>query len=235
MDGLKMFSFVFPMDTNRLEQFKVTKRLYDEMPHDREFIIPTREKEAVAQYLKDNNLDKDVTLIPYEVEQGFNPSKAFNIGVRNAKYDNIIITSPEVKPTTDVLEQLSKLLDKNVICQTWDEWHDGKLTLLVSSTYRCESPFMYFLAMFRKEDIEKINGWDENFMLGYAYEDNDFGARWNRAGLPYEIHDEILGTHQYHPRNETIHHGTEINFNHFNDNTDNKVIYCKNGLNRDIV
>ena len=44
-----MFSFVFPMDTNRLEQFKVTKKLYDEMPFEMEFNIPTREKEAVAQ------------------------------------------------------------------------------------------------------------------------------------------------------------------------------------------
>lgn len=223
------------MDTNRLEQFKVTKRLYDEMPFEMEFNIPTREKEAVAQYLKEHELDRNVNLIPYTVDKGFNPSKAFNIGVRASKYPQIIITSPEVKPTTDVLEQLSHLIGKNVVCETWDEWHDGRLTLLVSSTYRADSPFMYFLAMFNKSDIEKINGWDEDFMNGYAYEDNDFGERWNRAGIPFEIHEEIKGTHQYHPRNETIQNGTQINFEHFNENTDNGITYCKNGLNRDTL
>lgn len=230
-----MFSFVFPMDTNRLEQFKVTKKLYDEMPFEMEFNIPTREKEAVAQYLKEQELDKSVNLIPYTVERGFNPSKAFNIGVRNSKYNNIIITSPEVKPTTNVLEQFKESLDKNIICQTWDEDTDGNLTLLVSSTYRCEMPYMYFLAMFQKKDIEAINGWDEDFMNGYAYEDNDFGDRWIRAGLPFEVRDDIQGVHQYHPRGETIRGGMATNMQHYHDNTDNGVTYCKNGLNRGIV
>jgi hypothetical protein len=228
-----MYSFVFPMDSNRLEQFKVTKEKYDDMDFVKEFVIPTREKEAVAKYLEENNLDKDVRLITYVVEEGFNPSKAFNIGVRKAKYDNIIITSPEVKPSTDVLEQLSHLLDKNVICEAWDEWQFGDLHLLVNSSYKNESPFMYFLAMFRKEDIQKINGWDEEFMKGYAWEDNDFGERWNRAGIPFEIHDEIKALHQYHPRTETIINGMATNQQHFYLNNDDKIIYCKNGLIKD--
>ena len=223
------------MDTNRLPQFAVTKKIYDDSPFEMEFNIPTREKEAVAQYLKEHGLDKNVNLIPYTVEVGFNPSRAFNIGVRASKYENIIITSPEVKPSTDVLEQLSHLLDKNVICEAWDEAEDGNLTLLVSSIYRADSPYMYFLGMFRKEDIEKINGWDEDFMLGYAYEDNDFGERWNRAGIPFEVHDEIKVLHQYHPRAETIRNGAAINMQHFHDNTDMGITYCKNGLNRDTL
>jgi len=218
------------MDSERLPQFKVTKQLYDEMPQVKEFIIPTREIDKVRTFLEENNLMKDVKLIPYEVAVGFNPSKAFNIGVREAKYDQIIITSPEVKPSTDVLEQLSECIGKNIVCETWDEWHDGRLTLLVSSTYRCESPYMYFLAMFNKSDIEKINGWDEKFMEGYAYEDNDFGERWNRAGIPFEIRDDIKGLHQYHPRNETIGGGMAINMQHFHDNNDKGVTYCEKGL-----
>lgn len=225
-----MFSFVFPMDTNRLPQFKVTKQLYDDMPFKMEFVIPTREKEAVEQFLKDNGLERNVRLIPYTVEVGFNPSKAFNIGVAKSKYDNIIITSPEVKPSTDVLEQLSHLLDKNVICSVDDQDEHGNLSNLVSSTFRSESPYMYFLAMFKKEDIETINGWDEEFMRGYAYEDNDFGDRWVRAGLPFEVHDEIRAVHQYHPRGETIRGGMAINMQTYHNNTDKGIIKCLNGL-----
>lgn len=226
-----MFSIIVPMDTNRLKQFKVTKQLYDKMPQKKEFIIPTRSEFQVARYLDDHKLMKDVRIIPYEVEIGFNPSKAFNIGVRESKHDRIIITSPEVKPTTDVLAQLAECPpDKAVVCQVFDQNPDGNLSVLVSKTFRSDTPAMYFLAMFPRKGIEQINGWDEDFMKGYAYEDNDFGERWVRAGLEFEVREEIQAVHQYHPRSETIRGGMAINQQHFHENTDNEVTYCQNGL-----
>lgn len=225
-----MFSIIFPLDANRLEQFKNTKEVYDSFTQKKEFIIPTRSLQEVEAFLQDHDLMKDVHLIPYEVEKGFNVSKALNIGVRAAKYKNIIITSPEVKPTTNVLEQLSELSGKNVMCEVTDQDVDGNLTILISETYRGSDPSMYFLAMFQKSDIEKINGWDEDFMKGYAYEDNDFGARWKRAGLPFELHMEIKAVHQYHPRGETIPNGITINEQKYQKNNADGVTYCKNGL-----
>lgn len=225
-----MFSIILPMDTNRLEQFKETKRVYDKMPQVKEFIIPTRSSRDVEMYLKRFKLMKDVRIIPYVHREGFNPSKAFNIGVRNAKYENIIITSPEVKPMSPVLEQLSECLDKNVICEVSDQDVAGNLTVLVSEIYRGETPAMYFLGMFRKEDIEKINGWDEEFMKGYAYEDDDFGARWVRAGLPFEIREDIKAIHLYHPRSESIPGGLTTNEQLYRNNTNNGITRCVNGL-----
>lgn len=110
-----MFSIVAPMDTDRLDQFAVTKRLYDGMKQKKEFVIPTRKYDELKAYLEENRLMKDVKLISYTIDQGFNCSKALNIGVRNAKYDTIIITSPEVKPVTPVLDQLEKVLGTNVV------------------------------------------------------------------------------------------------------------------------
>lgn len=226
-----MFSIVTPLDTNRLKQFKVTKRLYDEMPQKKEFLIPTREIEKVDEYLTKHDLLKDVEFIPYKHEEGFNCSKALNLGVSQAQYDSIIITSPEVKPVTNVLEQLSECIGLNVICEVADEGEDGKITaVLVSPGYRSESPAMYFLAMFNKADIEKINGWDEDFMKGYAYEDNDFGERWNRARLPFVVREDIKGIHQYHPRSETIRGGMAINKIKFDANNDAGIIRCANGI-----
>lgn len=204
------------------------------MPEKKEFIIPTRSIGEVRTYLEGHNLMKGVRLIPYEVERGFNCSKALNIGVRNARYNNIIITSPEVKPLTNVLEQLSELAGKNIICHVQDQDINGNLSVLVCKSFRGDTPAMYFLAMFQKKDIETINGWDEEFMKGYAYEDNDFGDRWVRAGLPFEVHDEILAVHQYHPRGETIRGGMSVNQQHYHDNTDSGVIFCKNGLTKDV-
>jgi hypothetical protein len=226
-----MFTIIMPIDTNRLEQFKETKRVYDSFPEDKEFVMPTRSYEAVSTYFRVHRLIENVRLIPYKHRVGFNPSKALNIGVRNAQYDNIIVSSPEVRPITQVLEQLSGFAGQNVVCQVFDGKIDNKPgDVLVSKTFRSDTPAMYFLAMFQKSDIEKINGWDEDFMKGYAYEDNDFGDRWVRAGLPFVVNDEIKALHQYHPRSETIPGGMAINLQKYHDNTDKGIIYCTNGL-----
>ena len=226
-----MFSIIVPLDDNRLEQFKNTKRVYDIMPQEKEFIIPTRSETEVRNYLKKYELDKDVKLIPYTLEIGFNCSRALNMGVRNSRYSSIIITSPEVRPTTPVLEQLEKLVGTNVICQVWDENEKNVIFRpLVNSQFRNETPAFYYLAMFNKADIEKINGWDEDFLQGYAYEDRDFGERWNRAKIPFIVRDDIQARHQYHPRVETIQGGTRINHRKFNKNTASGITKCVNGL-----
>jgi len=130
-----------------------------------------------------------------------------------------------------VLHQLSGFDGENVLCKVYDEEVDGKREIvLVSREFRSDTPAMYFLAQFQKSDIKKINGWDEDFMKGYAYEDNDFGERWVRAGIPFKIVDEIRAVHQYHERGETIEGGTVVNQLKFYDNTDKGIIRCKNGL-----
>lgn len=219
------------MDANRLEQFHETKVAYDAMPEVKEFVIMTRQYKQVQDYLHANKLDKDVRLFKYTHKVGFNPSKAFNMGVLNAKYDNIIITSPEVRPKTEVLKQLAELDGKNVVCQVWDEDSPGIVgTSLVYKGFRDRTPGYYFLAKFNKKDIEAINGWDEEFMKGYAYEDDDFGERWVRAGLPFEIHEEIQAIHQWHPRSETIPSGGYINYDRLQQNNADGITRCFNGL-----
>ena len=226
-----MFSIIMPLDDNRLEQFKNTKRVYDAMPQKKEFIIPTRSKAKLRKYFDKYDLGRDVRIIPYTIEAGFNCSKALNIGVRIAKYSSIIITSPEVKPLTPVLAQFEKVLGTNVVCQVWDgDENGGKGKSLVNTNYRQKDPAIYFLAMFNKEDIEKINGWDEDFMKGYAFEDKDFGERWVRARIPFVVRDDIHGLHQYHPRNETIPGGLEVNRQKLIENHAARIVRCINGL-----
>lgn len=225
------FSIIMPIDDNRLEQFLETKRVYDTSPQNKEFLMPTRSLDKVKAFFEANDLMKDVRLFPYKHNYGFNPSMAFNIGIRNATYETIIISSPEVKPKGDILEQLKELVGQNVMCQVFDEDENHSITgALVNSGMRSDSPAMYFLAMFNKYDIEKINGWDEDFMKGYAYEDNDFGERWKRAKLSFVFHDDIQAVHQYHPRGETIAGGAVINQLKYYDNNDKNVIRPKHGL-----
>lgn len=224
-----MFSIIMAMDLDRLEQFKNTKRAYDKMPQKKEFIMPTRNIEELNNYLRKHRLLKDVKLVSYELERGFNVSKALNIGVRKAKYEDIIITSPEVMPLTDVLKQFSEC-DENIICAVDDQSVAGELSPLVNKQFRSDTPAMYFLARFKKSDIETINGWDEEFLRGYAYEDNDFGDRWKRAGIPFLVREDIKAVHQYHPRKETVPGGTNVNYQTYNQNNARGIVKCLNGL-----
>jgi hypothetical protein len=190
------FTVILPCEYNRFDLLANTIERYKEfgIHGDVEFLIPSRtlEEKQVGP----------VRIIPYSWDgEFFSTSLPLNTALRQAKYQNIVVASPEVMPKTDVFKQLRNLPRGNYICQVFDEDVDGDASFsLVNTNFRFDTPAMYFLACFKKEDIELINGWDEDFMGTYAFEDNDFGNRFVRAGLSFEVRDEIQGVHQYHPR-----------------------------------
>jgi len=217
------FSIIMPCEENRLDLLGKTLDKYNELgiPENTEFIIPSR---TIMAYPK-------CRVIYYEHKgKDFNPSRALNLGVQFAKNDYIIITSPEVMPITDVLDQLWEERGNNVICQVFDQNAEGKISYsLVNSKFRSGTPCMYFLALFNKKDVEAINGWDENFMTGYAWEDDDFGRRFVRAGLAFKVRDDIQAIHQFHPR-EVMGNGWNNNRALLDKNDAERVIKPKNGL-----
>ena len=197
---MKKISIVMPCETNRIPLLLESIKAYESfgVPEDVEFII-------VSRTIKNGQLPFNHKLVTYDwtlTPDFFNPSLALNLGVKASKYDNIIITCPEVKPYTNCLQQLQQLERGNYVCQTFDMHENGtrRQKPLVNSEFRFEHPGFYFLALYKKEDIEAINGWDLNFMYGWAWDDNDFGERFVRAGLEFQILDDIQAEHQYHPR-----------------------------------
>lgn len=218
------FSIVMPCEEERLPLLFKTLEAYEQLTEfdDCEVLVPSRSiKGGLAR----------VKVIPYSFEgEDFNPSMALNIGVRESKYDNIIITSPEVKPFTNVLKQFSDKGRGNYVAQVFDLAADGRRVMsLVNTKFRSTYPSMYFLALFKKEDLEAINGWDEAFMAGYAWEDNDFGERFVRAGLKFEVLDEVIAEHQWHAR-KGMGKGWKINQQILDQNRKNEVVRIKNGI-----
>ena len=227
---IEQVSIIMPTEKDRVPLLMVTLAQYVKfgLPKDIEFIIPSRT-------LKVGNIkfpNINIKIIPYKYEgKYFNPSMALNIGVRNSRFGDILITCPEVKPVTNVLQQLSLLPRGNYVCQVWDlKENGGRRISLVNTKFRGGKPSMYFLAMFKKEDIETINGWDEDFMQGYAFEDDNFGNRFFNSGLKFEVKDGIQAEHQYHER-EPMGEGYTYNRKL---NIDKRLEkYCKNGLIKD--
>jgi hypothetical protein len=208
VDGI---SIIIPCDRERIPLLQITLEKYLEFDmHKVEILIVTRTIESMEEIIENELLP--IRLIKYN-DGGpyFNPARALNLGVSRAYYDNIIITGPEVKPITNIIEQFKSLPKGNYVCQVFDLNQDGSIRLsLVNKNFRGDTPGFCFLAMYRKEDIIAINGWDEQFCDGKAYEDEDFGKRWVRAGIPFEVREDIQANHQWHLRND-VKKGLEIN------------------------
>lgn len=229
-----------PCEESRMPLLRNTLATYSSFLKEKEgqSFFPDTELLIISRSITDPTEIKEISpfvvtkVINYTyIGDTFNPAMAFNIGVRNAYYHNILITCPEVKPLTDILEQLKPLYYKNVMCQVFDEYSPGGTTYsLVNSNFRINTPAMYFMAMFTKEAIYKINGWDEDFMKGYAFEDTDFGNRWVMEGIPFEMHNEIQGLHQWHKRGEGCGEAWDRNMILSQNNQKNGVIRPKNGL-----
>jgi len=224
MDGL---SFLVLCEDNRYDVFLKTYEKYfsNGFPENFqfEFILLTRT-------IKECNLP-NVRVIHYDYDgEYFNTPKGLNIGVRVAKYDNLVITCPEVFPITNVISQLAPLPRGNYICQVFDQNEDGTTGIsLVNTNYRGHIAAWYFLGVFKKEDVESINGWDEGFMGGIGWEDVDFGERLSRAGISHTVLDHVQAIHLWHPRNYHV-PGWDRNWKILEENIAAYAIACKNGI-----
>jgi hypothetical protein len=221
-------SVIIPVDKPRLDLLNKSLNKYFEFnfPRNVEFLLVTRSITADMLVLGDC-----IRIIPYTWNAStFSQGMALNLGVRAAKYDSIIVTSPEVMPSTDVLNQLVPYMGRNVVCQVFDCNPNGSIIMpLVNSNYRSDTPSMHFLALFNRKDILFINGWDEDFMLGQAYDDDDFGWRFKQAGLPFEFADHIQALHQFHERHSN-HILWRQDESRFHLHQESKIVQVKNGI-----
>lgn len=230
-EKINEISMVFPCDILRVPLFLNTLAKYQQfgIPPNVEIIVVSRTfSEIVIPGI-------NIKVVSYKYEgEHFCPSLAFNLGVKKAKYKNIIIGHPEVRPINHVLEMLMASERGNYVCKVFDLNSVGdRFQVLFGSVFRDEWPGLYFLACYKKEDIEAINGWDMRFMDGYSNEDIDFGQRMENAGFSYSIRDDIMGDHQYHKRGNCSEEndGWKKNRKLFEDNKANKVTWVENGIN----
>ncbi len=190
---MPQFSLVVPCEEARLPLLVRTLRRYRQLgleQYEYEFVIPTRSLRGKTPL---DELGIRHRFVPYRYGGGyFNPAMALNLGVRHARHNAILVQSPEVAPVTDVLAQFSSLPDGNYVARVWDLDRSGKrVRPLTVSRFIHYLAGAYFLTRFRRADLEAINGWDEDFMGGYCFEDNDFGRRWHTAGIPVELRGKL--------------------------------------------
>jgi glycosyltransferase involved in cell wall biosynthesis len=149
-----------------------------------------------------------------------NPCVPFNIGFNKSKGDIIIIQNPECYHFTDILQytnnnltnndyfayscfSLSQDLTKNIkqvdtinFFNRTAVGFDGDVGWYNHSIYRPVG--LHFCSAIFKDNLDKIGGFDERYAHGIAYDDNEFLARVNRAGLNVTNNDLGIVLHQWH-------------------------------------
>lgn len=136
-----------------------------------------------------------------------NPSAAINVGLRKAKGDWIILTSPEVRwvrPTnlvhfkerTDRARSAPRLTDV-FVADVWDDQYH----MYISGGANVR-PLHFLCAYSRHLLVDVLGGFEEAYMGGWAFEDLDVLKRLYRAGAEFHGVRDILGLHQQHPRPE---------------------------------
>jgi glycosyltransferase involved in cell wall biosynthesis len=145
---------------------------------------------------------------------GTNPCLPFNIAVKAASNDTIVLTNPECLPLHNVgrmegvkgyevwscLSMTKAMSEKgfdavDVLGHPYAATQDGGEGWYVHPKYNPRP--LHFLAAMPRQSFLDIGGFDEDFRMGVAYEDDDFVRRIHLAGLPVTIRREVV-LHQWH-------------------------------------
>ncbi len=134
--------------------------------------------------------------VPYS-----NPAVPINIGLSAAKGDIVVLQNAECEHLSDVTEQF-RICVREGVCSfakvaslrqdgSFDSWYCSPET---------QRPYFFCGAMLRKHFLE-LGGMDEAF-VGPGYEDDDFAARMQKAGIRFDFSDTIRVNHQWHERDQ---------------------------------
>lgn len=156
-------------------------------------------------------------------------SMARNIAVKNCIGDVIITSEPEILFVTDIVKQMAEdhkqfpdqVISAGVIYhqQQHCEFHPGLITDPVAAlkdsvvedyqteprSYNqsgyCKTQNMQatFIALYRKEWIEMVGGWDEEFPGAWGFDDIDLCTRLRIKGINQHVCPEMEAVHQWHP------------------------------------
>lgn len=156
-----------------------------------------------------------------------NPCVTFNIGLREAKGDIIVLQNPECLHVQDVLTFLSKYTNDSNYISISAYGLDPPLTKTIPernanntlSDFLISLPqrgyiggtalgwynhskyrpvHFHFCSAMTRTNMAKLNGFDERYAHGIGYDDDEIIVRIKILGLKLVIVDNVSVIHQYH-------------------------------------
>lgn len=135
-------------------------------------------------------------------------SQARNVGIRNTDCDLILTSEPEMLFDTDIVAQM---LERHADDRQW-----GRRQMLnvgrvfheqpPGSRCKCCGQLKHetvnwqatWIALYRKEWIVELGGWDETFPDPWGWDDVDLGSRLRIMGVGQFNDLQMEATHQWH-------------------------------------
>lgn len=132
-----------------------------------------------------------------------NPSIPRNCAFRLARGDVIVHQSDDVVHITpNSLTCLSNLVNDNIITfATVYNVHPETREYIETYTGKDRQKPFFFLGAVTRQNIDKIGGYDENFIFP-AYDDDDLGDRLIKNGVEPIFIDTVIGFHINHPKGD---------------------------------
>lgn len=156
-----------------------------------------------------------------------NPCVTFNIGLREAKGDIIVLQNPECLHVHDILSYFITNVDDSKYISISAYGLDPETTKILPQHYENNSVkelleslpqrryiggtalgwynhsrhrpvHFHFCSAMTRLNMSKLNGFDERFALGIGYDDDELIARIKILGLKLVIEDSVSVIHQYH-------------------------------------
>lgn len=132
-------------------------------------------------------------------DHALNPCVPFNVGVRVATGDIIVLTNPEIIHREPILHRMLQALGrgyKYVAAACWNEtthtWYCHSCGPTAEQMGRAPIPpgaGLHFCAMLTRGLYEEIGGFTEEYRNGQGYEDNDF--LWKIETISPYHHDDV--------------------------------------------
>lgn len=152
-------------------------------------------------------VDSQTTLVRLPLkDHALNPCVPFNVGVKVATGDIIVLTNPEIIHREYIIDRMAMALDgahdRYVAAACWNEtsktWYchsQGPTAEQMGRALIPQGAGLHFCAMLTRDLYEEVGGFTEGYRNGQGYEDNDFLWKLHYAGAVFHIADDCITDH----------------------------------------
>jgi hypothetical protein len=131
------------------------------------------------------------------------PAHAWNVGFSHVTTEYVVCISSEVILGKSAMERIRELITGPPVVVFGYCEDDGDVPLVGAGNVLCSSTLnrpLGFIVAIPMWVVRTLRGYDEAFMDGLCYEDDEFFSRVFNLGVPFLFDDAVKGVHQHHAR-----------------------------------
>ncbi len=133
----------------------------------------------------------------------YNSCRCYNVGAAKATGEFLVISNPECIHSSDVFSGFDFVFQEDpnsyIVCACESIKSDGIFIEWYQHSVHNNRRF-HFCSAISKFNYDKIDGFDEDYIYGVAYEDKEWRERVYAHGCPFIVRDDLVVSHIDHPR-----------------------------------